>query len=381
MYKIKSLNKISASGLDILEAKGFDIDDETAAPDAIMVRSAKMHDMDFERNLLCIARCGAGTNNIPSDRCAEQGIVVFNTPGANAEAVKELVICAMLMSSRDIIGAIDWAKSIAGNGAEVPAMVEKGKAKFVGPEIMGKRLGVVGLGAIGAKIANAAASLGMEVVGFDPFLSVNGAIGLSNAVSYVTDIEAIYKNCDYISLHLPYIKDKTHYMINADSLAMMKADVRIINLARAELVDDDAIIAAIEEGKVACYVTDFPNEKTANSPKIIPIPHLGASTPESEDRCAAMAAQEITEYLYNGNIINSVNLPCLSFEKSAAKRICILHKADVTDIVSKAGVAALATASRIRGDYGYTVIDADVVFDGILETVGDIDGVIRTRIV
>lgn len=293
MYKVKTLNKIAQTGLDIIKGAGIELDNEAQSPDAILVRSAKMHDMEFDGNLLCIARAGAGTNNIPVDRCAEKGIVVFNTPGANSEAVKELVICALLVASRDVAGGIEWVKSIADKGDEIPAMVEKGKSAFTGPEIAGKVLGVIGLGAIGAKIANTAVELGMDVYGYDPYLSVDAAWDLSRSVIHATDIDTIYRNCDYITLHVPYIKDQTHHMLNKEAFEKMKDGVRIINLARGELVCDEDLMDAIDTAKVARYVTDFPNAITANAPNVIPMPHLGASTPESEEKCAVMAAREI----------------------------------------------------------------------------------------
>lgn len=374
MYKVKSLNKIAPTGLDILKAGGLEIDDGAERPDAIMVRSAKMHDMELDNSLLCIARAGAGVNNIPVDRCTEQGIVVFNTPGANAEAVKELVICALFMASRDIIGGVEWVRGIADNGDEVPAMVEKGKSSFIGPEVSGKTLGVVGLGAIGAKIANAALGLGMNVYGYDPYLSVDAAWNLSSSVLHATDIDTIYKNCDYITLHLPYIKDKTHHMLNKDAFSKMKEGVRIINLARAELVDDDALLDAIDTTKVARYVTDFPNAITSKAPNTIPIPHLGASTPESEEKCAIMAAQEALDYLKNGNITNSVNLPDVSLDRAGESRICIIHKNvprmlnNFLELIAGANINIAHMINKPRGDYAYTIIDTDSIIGGDIPT-------------
>lgn len=386
MFKIKSLNKISPQGLEILENKGFALDDAVEIPDAILVRSAKMHEMTFAENLLCIARAGAGTNNIPVDRCASQGIVVFNTPGANAEAVKELVICALLMASRDVVGGIEWVRSIADKGDEIGAMVEKGKSSFTGPEIAGKTLGVIGLGAIGAKIANAALALGMEVYGYDPYLSVDAAWQLSSHVNHAKDIDTVYQNCDYITLHLPYMKD-THHMLNKAAFAKMKDGVRIINLARAELVCDADLMEAIDSTKVARYVTDFPNAATAKAPNTIPIPHLGASTPESEDKCAVMAARQTADYLLNGNIVNSVNLPNVSLERTGESRICIIHKNvprmlnNFLDLIAKANLNVAHMVNAHRNEYAYTIIDTDTAIGGeIPQAIAALEDVFRVRI-
>ena len=388
MYNVKTLNKISAVGLNALDAAKYAIDAGCEDPDAILVRSAKMHDMEFGKNLLCIARAGAGTNNIPLERCANEGIVVFNTPGANANAVKELVICALLLASRDVVGGIEWVRSIADKGDEVAALVEKGKSSYVGPELVGKSLGVIGLGAIGAKIANAALSLGMKVYGYDPYLSVDAAWNLSANVIHATEVDTIYANCDYITIHVPYL-ESTHHTINAEAIGKMKQNVRIINLARGELVDDDALIAAIEEGKVACYVTDFPNAKTANSPHIIAIPHLGASTPESEDNCAVMAAQEIADYVENGNIVNSVNMPRAVLARTGDPRLCVIHK-NVPDMIAKITTALssnginienMINAGRRDKAHAYTMIDIDKTADGLVEAVSAVEGVIRVRVI
>ena len=387
MYKVKSLNKISPLGLDIIRESGCCIDDGTETPDAIMVRSANMNEMQFNENLLCIARAGAGTNNIPVKRCAEQGIVVFNTPGANAEAVKELVICALLMASRDVIGGVEWVHGIADKGDEVPAMVEKGKASFTGPEIMGKTLGVVGLGAIGAKIANAALELGMNVYGYDPYLSVDAAWRLSSQVRHATDIDTIYRNCDYITLHVPYIKDQTHHMLNKEAFAKMKDGVRIINLARGELVCDEDLLEAIDSTKVARYVTDFPNAITSKAPNTIPMPHLGASTPESEEKCAIMAAQQAVDYLLNGNIRNSVNLPTVSLDRMGANRVCIIHRNvprmlnQFLDLIGGANINVAHMINAPKGEFAYTIIDTDQpVGDAIPVTIGKLDDVFRVRV-
>lgn len=387
MYKIKSLNKISSFGLDIIKENGITVDDAAEAPDAILVRSAEMKEMEFSENLLCIARAGAGTNNIPAGRCTEQGIVVFNTPGANAEAVKELVICALLMASRDVVGGVDWVRSIADKGDEIPAAVEKGKSSFIGPEIMGKTLGVVGLGAIGVKIANAALQLGMTVYGYDPFLSVDAAWMLSSQVKHAADIDTIYRNCDYITVHVPYIKDSTHHMLNKEAFAKMKPGVRIINLARGELVNDDDMLEAIDSTKVARYVTDFPNAKTAKAPNTIPIPHLGASTPESEDNCAVMAAQQTVDYLQNGNIKNSINFPCVSLDRTGESRLCVLYRNSplmlnhFLDLLGGAGINVTNMINKQRGDFAYAIIDADKkIGNEIYEAVTKLPDVLRVRV-
>ena len=386
MFKVKMLNTISSAALDKLDSSKYTVSDSVDAPDAILVRSAKMHDMPLNPELLCIARAGAGTNNIPSDKCGEAGIVVFNTPGANAEAVKELALCAMLISSRDIIGGIRWVQSIADEGENVAALVEKGKSSYVGPEIKGKSLGVIGLGAIGAKIAHDAMALGMTVYGYDPYLSVDAAWQLSSKIIHANDLDTIYANCDFITIHVPYLTS-THHFINTESLSKMKQGVRIINLARAELVNDDDIIAAIDSGRVMCYVTDFPNEKTANTPGIIAIPHLGASTPESEENCATMAATEIIEYLENGNIINSVNMPTVNLPRSGDPRIAIIHK-NIPDMIAKITGAVSACSINIENminvsskgrNQAYTVIDVQSISAELEENIKKIDGIIRVR--
>lgn len=386
MYKLKTLNKIAPAGLDIIKENGIDTVPEDQAAEAIMVRSAKLHEMEFDKELLCIARAGAGTNNIPIDRCAESGIVVFNTPGANAEAVKELVICALLMASRDVVGGIEWVHSIAGNGDQVPAMVEKGKSSFIGPEIAGKTLGVVGLGAIGTRIANAALGLGMKVYGYDPYLSVDAAWNLSSSVLHATDLDTIYKNCDYITLHVPYMKE-THHMLNKDAFAKMRDGVRVINLARGELVCDEDLLEAIDTAKVARYVTDFPNAVTAKAPNVIPMPHLGASTPESEEKCAIMAAKQTVDYLLNGNIKNSVNLPAVSLDRAGVSRICIIHRNvprmlnQFLDLIGDANINVSHMINKPRGDYAYTIIDTDTpIGEEIPKTISGQTDVLRVRV-
>lgn len=388
MATVKTLNKISSHGLNVLAGAGYTVDDSTEAPDAILVRSAKMHDMKFNEELLCIARAGAGTNNIPVDRCADEGIVVFNTPGANAEAVKELAVCSLLLASRNIVGGIEWIREIAAKGEDVAAQVEKGKSAFVGPEIKGKTLGVIGLGAVGAKLAGAATNLGMTVYGYDPYISVEAAWNLSSSVIHATDLDAIFRTCDFISIHVPYM-DSTHHMINAAAIEKMKEGVRIINLARGELVCDEDIIAAIDSGKVAAYVTDFPNNAVAGHKGVVAIPHLGASTPESEDNCAFMAAREIVEYINNGNITNSVNMPRATMPRTGAARICVIHE-NIPDMIAKISSAVSARGINIENmvnagaknrKYAYTMIDAAEAVDDVLSKyIGSIPGVVRVRI-
>ena len=333
-----------------------------------------MHDMEFAPNLLAIARAGAGVNNIPVDECAEKGIVVFNTPGANANAVKELAICGLLLASRKIPEAIAWAQTLKGNGEEVGKMVEKGKSNFAGCEIMGKTLGLIGLGAIGGKLANIAVSLGMKVIGYDPFLSVGAALNLKPQVSVTSNINDIYAQSDYISLHLPYNKD-TKDTINKETLALCKDGVRILNFARGGLVNNADIIAALESGKAAAYVTDFPSDDVIGVDGIIAIPHLGASTPESEDNCAVMAADELIAYIEKGEIVNSVNMPRMPLDKVDGARTCVIHKAEAAEAVKD--VLGADAKSAVRGAYGYSVADAEADV-AALEA---IDGVIRVRVI
>ena len=332
MYDILTLNKIAACGTDVFDKAKYTVSDNAENPVAIMVRSAKMHDMEMGSELLAIARAGAGVNNIPVDKCAEQGIVVFNTPGANSNAVKELAICAMLLASRKITEAAAWAASLKGT-PDAPKTVEGGKAKFAGPEILGKTLGIIGLGAIGGKIANAAEALGMKVIGYDPYLSVHAALHLDPSITVVSDINDIYKNSDYITLHVPYTPDSKN-MIDEAQIAMMKDDVRIINLARGELVNSEAVVKAIAEGKVAKYVTDFADDVVLGVENVIVLPHLGASTPESEDNCAIMAAGELIDYIEKGTIRNSVNYPNAELAKTGDNLVCVLHK-NIPSILSK----------------------------------------------
>lgn len=385
MYNIQTLNKISAVGTDIFDKTKYAISDAPENPDAIMVRSAKMHDMTFGSNLLAIARAGAGVNNIPVERCAEEGICVFNTPGANSNAVKELAICALLLASRKITEAAAWAASLKGT-EDAPKTVEGGKSKFAGPEIMGKTLGIIGLGAIGGKIANAAVALGMNVIGFDPYLSVNAALNLDPSVKVVTEINDIYKNSDYISIHVPYTPD-TKNTIDSEQIAMMKDGVRLINLARGELINSEAVIKAIADGKVAKYVTDFADDIVLGEENVIVLPHLGASTPESEDNCAIMAANELIDYIENGNIKNSVNLPNASMNAVGTK-VCVIHKnvpaliAAMTSEVGNAGLNIENMVNASKKDFAYTMMDViGDVNDSIVNAITAIDSVIKVRVI
>lgn len=386
MIKIQTLNKIAAIGTDNFDKSKYVVSDSVENPDAILVRSASMHEMQFGSNLLAIARAGAGVNNIPIDKCSEAGICVFNTPGANANAVKELVIAGLLLSSRKIPQAMDWVKTLKGKGDEVPKLVEKGKGDFAGPEIMGKTLGVIGLGAIGVLVANAAISLGMKVMGYDPFLSLKAAWGLSPAVIYSKTLKEIYENCDYITVHVPYNGD-TKEMLCAEAFASMKSGVRILNFARGELVNDADMLSALESGKVAAYVTDFPNDALIGAKNVVAIPHLGASTPESEDNCAYMAAVQLIDYIENGNIKNSVNLPDAEMSASGTK-VCIIHK-NIPTLISQI-TAALGSEkinienmlNKSKKEYAYTMIDASgAISEKVISMLNSIEGVIKVRVI
>jgi len=371
MFTVKTLNKIAKVGLSRLDAAYFSQDDNAEDPTAILVRSAKMHDYLPNPALLCVARAGAGYNNIPVDDYAAKGVVVFNTPGANANAVKELAICALILASRNVVGGIEWCRSISDKGDEVAALVEKEKSNFVGPELMGKTLGLIGLGNVGAKVAHAAASLGMTVLGYDPYLSDNLRQQLAGTAEIVTDLNDLYARSDYISLHLPYTKE-TANTICAATIAKMKDGVRIINIARGELVSDTDIAEALKNGKVARYVTDFPNGNTVKMEGCVAIPHLGASTPESEDNCTVMAADQVSRYILQGDIVNSVNLPNISMERSGKYRAVVIANAD-TDLK----IAGDAVTEKTRGAYKVVLADSDTPFDeGKLIS---IPGVIRVR--
>ncbi len=382
--KIQTLNKIAKVGLSGFDEK-YEIADTFDAPDGMLVRSASLHEMELPASLLAVARAGAGVNNIPLDKCAEQGVVVFNTPGANANAVKELAVAALFLASRDIVGGIEWAKGLTGD--DVAKQVEKGKSQFVGPEIMGKKLGVIGLGAIGVQVANAAHALGMDVMGYDPYLSLTSAWNLSRHIHKAADINDIYANCDYICLHAP-LTPETKHSINKDTIALMKDGVRILNLSRADLVNDEDIASALESGKVAKYVTDFPNQNTLKMKNAIPIPHLGASTPESEDNCAVMAVKELRDYLEFGNITNSVNYPNVAMPFNAAVRICVCHKnipnilASLSGVVSGEGVNIENMLNQSKGDYAYTLIDCNSdVTNKAIEALKTVDGVLKVRVI
>lgn len=387
MFRIKTMNKIAQVGLNQFPAD-YQVGDNVEGEEGILVRSAKLHDYPFPDTLWGIARAGAGTNNIPVAECAQKGIVVFNTPGANANGVKELVLAALLMASRDLVGGVEWVKAqAAAPDTDVAAAVEKGKSAFVGPELYRKTLGVIGLGAIGALVANAALSLGMEVYGYDPFLSVDTALRLDRHVHVVKDVAELYRVSDYVTIHVPYTPD-TRHTINADTIAQMKDGVRIVNLARGELVDDGAMLAALESGKVARYVTDFPNNTITLAPNVVPIPHLGASTPESEDNCAIMAAQQLRDFLENGNIKNSVNFPNVEMERSGVQRLCIIHRnipamlANITAQLSGDGVNVENMTNKSRGDFAYTLVDVgSAVEESVIDDIRAIDGIIRVRVI
>lgn len=387
MFRIKTMNKIAQVGLNQFPAD-YQVGNNVEGEKGILVRSAKLHDYPFPDTLWGIARAGAGTNNIPVAECAQKGIVVFNTPGANANGVKELVLAALLMASRDLVGGVEWVKAQAANpDTDVAAAVEKGKSAFVGPELYRKTLGVIGLGAIGALVANVALSLGMEVYGYDPFLSVDTALRLDRHVHVVKDVAELYWISDYVTIHVPYTPD-TRHTINADTIAQMKDGVRVVNLARGELVDDVAMMAALESGKVARYVTDFPNNTITLAPNVVPIPHLGASTPESEDNCAIMAAQQLRDFLENGNIKNSVNFPNVEMERSGVQRLCIIHRnipamlANITAQLSGDGVNVENMTNKSRGDFAYTLVDVgSQVEESVIDDIRAIDGIIRVRVI
>ena len=386
MYNIHCLNKISAKGTGLL-TENYTLTENIADAEGILVRSAAMHDLDLSDNLLAVARAGAGVNNIPLDRCAEQGIVVFNTPGANARSVMELALCGMLLGCRDIVGGINWVQSIK-DQPDIEKLVEKGKSRFAGHEICGKKLGIIGLGAIGGPLANRARKLGMDVYGCDPHISVDAAWHLDRHVRRVATREEIYANCDVITLHVPLLDD-TRKMINAEAISKMKDGVIILNFARDLLVDDDAMAEALASGKVWRYVTDFPNEKTANMPGCIAIPHLGASTEESEDNCARMAVEQMMNYLENGNIVNSVNYPnCDMGVCTAAGRITILHKnipnslGRFTAAIAGENINIDGLMNKSRGEYAYTILDFDHhPSDAVVEQLKKVEGVLRVRVI
>lgn len=386
MFNYTCLNPIAGVGLDLLSDEYNKVDDIKDAQ-AVLVRSAAMHDMELPKTLEVVARAGAGVNNIPLDKCAEAGIVVFNTPGANANGVKELVFAGMLLAARDVVGGIEWVKGEEGN-ADVAKLAEKQKKNFAGSEIAGKKLGVIGLGAIGVKVANAATHLGMEVYGYDPYISVNAAWSLSRNVNHVNAVEEIYKNCDYITIHVPLL-DSTKKMINAEAIAMMKPTTVVLNFARDLLVDEEAMVAVLEEGKIAKYVSDFPNPTTVGKKGCIVTPHIGASTEESEDNCAVMAVKEIRDFLENGNITHSVNYPdCNMGECKSAGRLLLLHRnvkgmiSSYTSILGDANINISDMTNKSRGDYACTLLDVDApVTKEVEEKLQTLDGVLKVRIV
>lgn len=384
MFKILTLNKISKVGLGQL-SDNYTVSDNETNPDGILLRSFKMHDMELPESLKAVARCGAGVNNIPLDKCAEKGIVVFNTPGANANAVKELVLTGLLLSSRKIMASYAWAQSLQGT-EDIAKQVEKGKSNFAGPEIKGKTLGIVGLGAIGVLVANAAVALGMNVIGYDPYFSIKNALALDNAVKFTSNLDDIYAVADYITVHVPATPE-TKNMINAESLAKCKDGVRLLNFARNELVNVADVKTALESGKVSCYICDFPNEETVGVDGIITLPHLGASTPEAEDNCATMAAKEIMAYLEDGNIVNSVNYPNCSAPRIAGKaRVCVLHKntpnmlAQITAFFGEKGINIEHMTNNAKGDYAYTILDVDNADDSVVTSAKAVEGIIAVRV-
>lgn len=385
MFKIQTLNKISTVGLSLLSLDNYESASEISHPDAILVRSFKMHDMEMPESLLAIGRAGAGVNNIPVDKCSEKGIVVFNTPGANANAVKELVLASLFLSSRDIVGGIAWAKTLIGEGGDVPKLVEKGKSNFVGPEISGKTLGIIGLGAIGRLVANAAESLGMKVIGFDPYISVDAAWGLSQYVKKAKGFEHLFSQSDYVSLHIP-LTDDTKGLIDKSKFKMMKEGVRIMNFARGGLIHEADLIEALDSGKVARLVTDFPSENMLKHEKIIGIPHLGASTPESESNCAVMAVNQVKEYLENGNIKNSVNFPEAEMPRNGSCRLCIVNQnipkmvGQITTVLANEDINIEEMLNRHHEGLAYNIIDVDQsVTEDQIKKIKSIEGVIRVR--
>ena len=380
---IQLLNKIAAVGLNQLD-NSYNVGENVENPDGIMVRSAVMHEMEFAPSLKAIARAGAGVNNIPIERCSDGGIVVFNTPGANANGVKELAICALLLAARDVVGGIAWANTLT---EDVAKQVEKGKSKFGGTELMGKTLGVIGLGAIGGMVANTAIHLGMNVIGCDPFLSVDGAWNLNHRINHAATYDEVFEKADYITLHVPATKE-TKNMICTESIAKMKDGVKIINLSRADLVNAAELKAALAEGKVSAYVTDFPTEEVINTPGVVAIPHLGASTEESEDNCAVMAARQLDDYLKNGNIKNSVNYPNVEMPRSAVARICVLHQnvpsilTKITAAVADEGLNIENMTNKSKGENAYTMLDvSSTPSDDAIARIAAVEGINRVRVI
>jgi len=386
MRKIKTINNISRTGTDILKERGYEVGPDIDNPDGIIIRSKDILDFEPKENLLCIARAGAGYNNIPIRRCTENGVVVFISPGANAEAVKELVMCELVLASRDVLGSIDWVKSIANMGDDIPDLVEKGKSSFSGPELKGKTLGVIGLGATGALVANIGLQFGMKVYGYDPFLSVDAAWRLSKEIVHADELNELLPYCDYISINVPFTEDTVH-MFNETAFSKMKTGVRITNESRAEVVDDDAILAAIDCGKVARYVTDFPNKKLINMPNVICLPHLGACTPESEEKCAVMAAEELYDYIENGNIKNSVNLPNAYLDRMGKCRLCAIHHnvpgmlTNFLNLVGERNLNVEHMINKSRDDIAYTIIDLDDYIDQeMIDEIKSMPEVLKVRV-
>jgi D-3-phosphoglycerate dehydrogenase / 2-oxoglutarate reductase len=391
MNTIKPLNNIAECGLNVFNNGNYTIDEESNSPDAIVVRSFNMHDMEFDHNLKAIARAGAGVNNIPVSKCTEQGIVVFNTPGANANAVKELVLTTLMASSRNLFTGVSWTKSLEGEGDQIPKLVEAGKKQFVGKEIKGKTLGVIGLGAIGALVANDALDLDMDVIGFDPFISVDTAWNLSRNVQRAMKMEELFANSDYITVHVP-LTDDTRGMFNEEAFSIMKPGVHILNFSRGELVNEDDMAVALESGKVGKYITDFPNEKVLKMKNAVPIPHLGASTKESEENCALMAARQVKEFLETGNIKNSVNFPNASLPYTGKRRVAAFHHnvpnmvGQITGAISNYNLNIADMVNRSRGEYAYTMIDIDNkvngdVIPGLIEKINQINGIVHVRVI
>lgn len=387
MYQILTLNSISPKGTERLPASLFTLTDDPSEAAGILVRSQNMKEMELPECLLAVARAGAGTNNIPIDRCTEQGIAVFNTPGANANAVKELTIAGLVLACRNISPALEWVNTLAGEGDAVGKLVEKGKSRFVGPELAGKRLGVIGLGAIGVKVANTATHLGLEVYGYDPYISVEAAWNLSRNVVHCVNLNDLYRQCDLITIHVPVTKDTAGF-INAEAIAQMKPGVRILNFARGELVEESAILSATRSGRVACYVCDFPSAALIGQPGVVALPHLGASTPESEENCAVMAAEELKDYLLNGNIHNSVNLPDVELPRVGGNRICVLHRnipgmlSGITSAISDASLNIENLVNKGRGEIAYTMLDVSGNVGGaVINRLKSLEGSIRVRII
>lgn len=385
MYEILKLNEISKVAGTVFNGD-YNLVKESANPDGIVLRSFNMHEYDIPSSVLCVGRAGAGVNNIPLDKCAEKGIVVFNTPGANANAVKELVLCGLFLAGRKIVDGINWASTLKGKGAEVAKLAEKGKSNFVGKEIMGKTLGVIGLGAIGVLVANAASALGMNVLGYDPYISIDGAWHLNHKVEKATDINEIFKKSDFITLHVP-LNDSTRGEINADTIALMKRGAAVLNFARGELVDSKAMLDAVASGKISRYVTDFPSDEMLGVENVVVIPHLGASTPEAEDNCAVMVAHQMRDFLENGNVTNSVNFPACKLPRiDGCFRVTVIHKNvknvlnSVTGIVSGKGVNIANMLSQAKGDYAYLILDLDEALDdATIKEIELLEPVIRVR--